>query len=273
VPGVTTFAPVPLPRCLLLTAALAAVSPGDSENPETAVDASTDSPASETWTQHFDRLWHQRDNRKTLEEIYALAKSAQKKSAEDFEANWRLAAVLVWESDGFADGSNAKARAGKEAWTLADKALSVKSQDVRAQYYGGTGIGLYSEGVGILTALGEGLEGKFRSRVEAALKLDKDFLDGAPQVLWGRYFFKLPWPKRDVSESIKVLRACVQEHPHNLRAKLYLAESLLDDGKKNEAKQLIDDIQTAPIGVDPPEDHRIKQRAQEWAKQHQADFG
>jgi hypothetical protein len=230
------------------------------------------SPQVESWTQRFDRRWTQRDERTVLEELYNMAKDAQKKNANDFDANVRLAAVLVWQADGLPDGTNAKAQSGKQGWSLADKARAVNPQDVRAQYYAGTGIGLYSEGVGILTALGEGLEGKFRSRVEAALKLDKNFLDGAPQMLMGRYFFKLPWPKRDVTESIKVLRTCIQEHPHNLRGKLYLAESLLEDGKKQEAKQLIEQIDAAPIGVDPPEDRRIKARAQQWAKQHQGDL-
>jgi hypothetical protein len=231
------------------------------------------SPPMESWTQRFDRRWSQRDEHNVLEELYNLAKEAQKKNANDFDANLRLAQVLDWQADGLADGTNAKAQSGKQGWNLAEKALAVNSQDVRAHYYAATGIGLYSEGVGILTALGEGLEGKFRSRAEAALKLDKNFLDGAPQVLWGRYFFKLPWPKRDVSESIKVLRVCTQEHPRNLRGKLYLAESLLDDGKKQEAKQLIEQIDAAPIGVDGPEDRRIKARAQQWAKQHQGDLG
>jgi len=263
---------VTFPISLLCSVLLAVtVSPGQSAAAE-PVDGGA-SPPVETWTQRFDRRWSQRDERSVLEELYNLAKDAQKKNANDFDANLRLAAVLVWQADGLADGTNAKAQSGKQGWNLAEKALAVNPEDVRAQYYGGTGIGLYSEGVGILTALGEGLEGKFRSRVEAALRLDKNFLDGAPQVLWGRFFFKLPWPKRDVAESIKVLRTCIQEHPHNLRAKLYLAESLLDDGKKQEAKQLIEQIDVAPIGVDPPEDRRIKARAQQWAKQHQGDLG
>ncbi len=263
---------MPFPISLLCSAVLAsAVSPGQSAAAEPA-DGGASAPV-ETWTQRFDRRWSQRDERGVLEELYNLAKDTQKKNANDFDANLRLAAVLVWQADGLADGTNAKAQSGKQGWSLADKALAANPEDVRAQYYAGTGIGLYSEGVGILTALGEGLEGKFRSRVEAALKLDKNFLDGAPQVLWGRYFFKLPWPKRDVAESIKVLRASTQEHPNNLRGKLYLAESLLDDGKKQEAKQLIEQIDAAPIGVDPPEDRRIKARAQQWAKQHQRDLG
>ncbi len=229
-------------------------------------------PAAESWTQHFDRLWPQRDNPKVLDELYNLVKAQQTRDPNHFDVNWRLAALLVWQADGLADGTDVKASFGKRGWELAEKAVEVWPNDIRAQYYMATGIGLYSEGVGILTALRQGLEGKFRSHTQEALKLNKDFLDGAPQVLWGRYFFKLPWPKRDVAESTKVLRACVQEHPSNLRGKLYLADSLLNEGQKAEAKKLVDEIAAAPLGTDPAEDRRIKARSAEWTKQHQKDL-
>jgi len=229
-------------------------------------------PSGENWTQHWDQIWPQRDNNKVLDELYNTVKAQQTKDPKDFEANVRFAALMVWQADGLADGTDAKASFGKRGWELAEKAVEIRPNDVRARYYAGTGIGLYSEGVGILTALRQGLEGKFRDHVQAALKLNKDFLDGAPQVLWGRYFFKLPWPKRDVAESIKVLRACVQDHPTDLRAKLYLADALLSEGQKSEAKKLVDEIAAAPLGTDPSEDRRIKARSAEWTKQHQKDL-
>jgi hypothetical protein len=123
--------------------------------------------------------------------------------------------------------------------------------------------------VGVLTALRQGLEGKFRSYSLAALRINRDFLDGAPLVLWGRYFFKLPWPKRDVGQSIKVLTSCLVTHPTNLRARLYLADALLSDDRKAEARKQIEQITAAPPGTDPSEDHRIRSRAAQWMKEHQ----
>jgi len=54
------------------------------------------------------------------------------------------------------------------------------------------------EGVGI-SLRSRNLEGKFRDRIwRAAL----DTTTGRrAQVVWGRYFFKLPWPKRNVGEA------------------------------------------------------------------------
>ena len=227
--------------------------------------------AAESWTQRFDRLWPQREDQKVLEELRNLAVTEQGKSPNDYDANWRLASVFVWEADGFPDGEQ-KAKVEKQAWDIADKAAQARPKQVQGQYYAGTGLGLYSEGVGILTALGQGLEGKFRGYSLAALRIDRDFLNGGPLMLWGRYFFKLPWPKRDVGQSIKVLTNTLVKHPSNLRVKLYLAEALLSDDKKGEARKQLDEIAAAPAGIDPSEDHRIKGRATEFAKAHEKDL-
>jgi hypothetical protein len=227
--------------------------------------------AAEGWTARFDRLWPQRDDPKILEEARNLAKAAQSKNPGDYDANWRLASVMVWDADGLPDGDQ-KAAIAKQAWEMAEKAVEVKPKEVQGQYYAGTGLGLYSEGVGILTALRQGLEGKFRGYSLAALRINRDFLDGGPLLLWGRYFFKLPWPKRDVGQSIKVLTNCLVKHPANLRAKLYLADALLSDDKKVEARKHIEQIIAAAQGRDPAEDHRIKDRAAQWMKDHQKDL-
>jgi hypothetical protein len=220
------------------------------------------------WRARFDELWSRRDDPKVLKELGPLVRDAAASDPAAFDASWRQAALAAWSADGAADGSDVKAQLGKAAWLAGDRAAGSKPDDVRGHYYSGVGVGLYSEGVGILTALREGLEGKFRDRVQAALRIDKDYLDGAPQVLWGRYFYKLPWPKRDVRRSIEVLGACVQDHPQNLRAKLYLADSLDDDLKKDEAKKLVQAVIDAPARNDEPEEKRVKALARKWMDAH-----
>lgn len=249
-----------------------ALEPSIAQEPSAAqpgVDAGAAVAEAPTWTQKFDRLWHQRDEGQVQDELLELLKAEQAKNTADVQV--RQAAMYVWRADGLPDGSDAKAAAGKSGWMTADKAIEARPNDVGAQYYAAAGIGLYSEGVGILTALGEGLESKFRGRVGEALRLNKDFLNGAPEVLWGRFFFKLPWPKRDVTESIKLLRATLRSHPRNLRGKLYLAEALFESGSRAEARQLMSEIGSAPLGEDPPEDRRIKVKATQWIAHHPID--
>jgi hypothetical protein len=224
------------------------------------------------WLAEWDDLWKRRNDPATVQRLEQIAEEHLAQDPDGFEANWRKAALIAWEADGEPDGSQTKAAKGKIAWEVADKAIHANQTDVRGHYYAGVGIGLYSEGVGVLAALSQGLEGKFRERILAALRINKDFLDGAPQVVWGRYFYKLPWPKRDPEESIKVLRVAVKTHPNNWRAKLYLADSLVLNGlpgQDDEAHQLVDRIIAAPGGGgDPAEEARIKERARQWKSKH-----
>jgi hypothetical protein len=229
------------------------------------------SAAAAEWLAEWDDLWKRRGDAAVVSRLEQLADEHLAEDPDGFETNWRQASLIAWEADGEPDGSQQKAAKGKVAWEAGDRAIQANPNDVRGHYYAGVGVGLYSEGVGILTALSQGLEGKFRERLLAALRINKDFLDGAPQVVWGRYFYKLPWPKRDLDESIKVLRVAVRTHPNNWRAKLYLADSLILnqlEGQDEEAHQLVDQILASQGGRDPPEEARIRQRALSWKKKH-----
>jgi hypothetical protein len=223
------------------------------------------------WMAEWNDLWKRRGEADAIRRLEQLLEENLSDDPSGFEISWRQAALIAWEADGEPDGSQEKAAKGKVAWEAGDRAINANQNDVRGHYYAGVGVGLYSEGVGILTALSQGLEGKFRERLLVALRINKDYLDGAPQVVWGRYFYKLPWPKRDLDESIKVLRVAVRTHPNNWRAKLYLADSLVLnqlEGQDEEAHQLVDEILAAHGGRDPPEEARIKERARKWKQKH-----
>jgi hypothetical protein len=223
------------------------------------------------WMATWDDLWKRRDDPAAIKQLETLTDQHLAEDPNGFETTRRQASLVAWEADGESDGSDEKAAKGKIAWEAGDKAIQANPGDVRGHYFSGVGVGLYSEGVGILTALSQGLEGKFRERMLAALRIDKDFQNGAPQVVWGRYFFKLPWPKRDLDESIRVLRAAMRSHPGNWRAKLYLADSLIVnglEGQDDEAHQLVQQILDAPGGHDPPEERRVKEMARRWKSKH-----
>jgi hypothetical protein len=228
--------------------------------------APADGPAG--WREQFDELWHRRGEVAAVEGMHRIVEQQLAAEPRSFDANWRLSALFNWEADAPGLDGDRKAELGKKGWEAGDRAIEARPDDVHAQYNAGTGLGLYSEGVGILTALSQGLEGKFRDRIQRALRLDKNFNDGAPQVVWGRYFFKLPWPKRDVDESIRVLTGLVESHPTNLRGKVYLADSLADAGSIEDARKLIQQVLDAPAGGDPPEDSRMKGLAREWMRNH-----
>jgi hypothetical protein len=251
---------------LLALALVAQPTPPGPPQPQRAAPGPIPAEGPAGWKEQFDELWRRRDEpgmEKQLEQILQQALAVEPRS---FEGNWRLASLYNWEAD--VKEGDEKAALGKKAWEAGDKAIAADASNVRGHYNSGVGIGLYSEGVGIITALSQGLEGKFRDRIQAALRIDKDYLDGAPQVVWGRYFFKLPWPKRDVGQSTKVLSEVVRAHPTNLRAKLYLADCYADDDKVEEGRKLAQQVLEATAGTDPPEERRLKKKARDWLEAH-----
>src|SRR5471032_632908 len=218
------------------------------------------------WQENFDTLWKTRDAPGVIAQLHQILEAPLAADKRSFDANWRLASLYNWEAN--QTEGDKKAGLGLKGWEAADIAIAVRPNDVHSQYFSATGLGLYAEGVGILTALQQGLEGKFRERIGAALKLDKEFQDGAPQVVWGRFFFKLPWPKRDDNESIRILTPLLETHPNNLRAKLYLADSLTDEGSAEDARKLVQQILDAPPGEDPPETRLLQTQARKWMASH-----
>ena len=260
-----TTPPAQPPAAAPAAPAATPAAPATAPAPPTAPAPAT-TPAASGWAGKWDELWKKRDQPAVMKEMHDILGQQISNDPKSFEANWRLASLYNWEANG-TEGDK-KAEFGKQAWAAGDVAAAAKPNDVRGHYQAGVGVGLYSEGIGILTALSQGIEGKFRDRMLAALKIDKDYLDGAPQVVWGRYFFKLPWPKRDVDQSIKVLEDCLASHPDNWRGKIYLADSLADNGKTEDARRFVQDVLDARNGSDPPEDKRLKEMAKKWMGSH-----
>jgi tetratricopeptide (TPR) repeat protein len=209
----------------------------------------------------LDALNARRAEPAALKEQEDTLKKELQAAPEDYELLWRSARLLVWQADGAGD-DRLKKVLGKQAWDACDKGVKLAPGRVECQYFGAAGIGVYSQAVGILKALKDGLEGKFNERLDAAIKIDPTFDRGAPWLAKGRYHYELPWPKRDLSESAKLYEKAIAKFPDNLRAYYYLAETLLADDKAEKAKEAILKVKQGSAAYDPAEGRRV----QEWAK-------
>lgn len=121
-------------------------------------------------------------------------------------------------------------------------------------------MGNYALGLGVVQALAMGLEARFKNRLEQAGRLAPGFQFGGIDVAWGRFYEKLPWPKRDRQQAEAHLRLVLtQWYGNNLRARVYLADTLTHLGRTAEAKKLLEEVAAAPVGrYDPPEERRAK---------------
>jgi hypothetical protein len=212
-------------------------------------------------TARLDELWKTRDDSTSLKASDDAIVDGLKTFPEDAEILWRASRLRWWVADG-ATESKLRKQLSREGWTLGERGVKAKADGMQAHYYIALNIGAYSQAVGILKALSEGLEGKFNDELEKARKGDTSYDRYGPKTAKGRYYWELPWPKRDLEKSRLELKSVLEKHPEHLRAWLYLAETELKDGKTKEAKACLDKVQTGAEGYDPPEARRIKK----WAK-------
>ncbi len=196
-----------------------------------------------------DKLFRQGglENYKQAIELYL---KRLEENPNSYEANWKCARAYREYGD---DARKAKvegwkkicAEYGKKGMQYGAKAIELEPDRPDGHYYYGLSVGVYSDGVSILTALGEGLKNKTQTSFEKAYEIDKMYKDGGPMISLGRFWAVLPWPMRDRKKSLKYYREYQETEwfATNTEAQLFLAELLIQMGgkeKKAEAKGFVD---------------------------------
>lgn len=184
------------------------------------------------------------ENYKRSIDLYLKALEA---NPNDYEANWKCARAHM----GYAEKARKEkaegwkdicAKYGKEGMKYALKAIEQEPDKPDGHYYYGLNVGIYSDGVSILTALAEGLKGKTQSSLEKAYELDKMYNEAGPILSLGRFWAVVPWPYKDKKKALKFYREYQKTRYFNekVEGKIYLAEVLLElKGNKKEAKVLL----------------------------------
>lgn len=210
----------------------------------------------------LDLLHAQRDDPAALAEAHRLAAAALAAAPSDYGTLWRAARGRFTESDQPTRSEEERSRLGKEAYDLAERAIAARPDGVDGHYWAALGIGNYAAGMGVLRALSNGIEGKFKRPLARATALDIGYDHGNIPVMWAAYYLELPWPKRDRARAAQELKRALELNPANLRARLYQARIAVDEGRPAEARALLTAIATATVGkYDPPDERRVKEEA------------
>ena len=209
-----------------------------------------------------DAAWRLRDQPDGLRAGEAALDEAARLEPGAYAVLWRQARLLVWQAEDPAITDEVKSRLGKRAWDLAEQAAALNPGGVEGWFYAAAGMGNYSLGIGILSALTQGIEGKFKDRLGRAEKVDAGFLAGGVPVAWGRFWFKLPWPKHDARRSRAALAAALAQNADNVRAHVYLGDLEADEGHKQEARAAWQAaLDAVPERYDGPEGRRWQAEA------------
>jgi hypothetical protein len=202
-------------------------------------------------------LWAERRDPAKADEALRLATAALAERPDAPERMFWKARFSLWVGDSLTDPKERK-RLGRDAWSAGDELARAKPEWVAGHYFAAAGIGLYCSGAGVLSIIGEGLDSKFNERLERALALDPRFEHQGPRLAKGRYFFEMPWPKRNLAKSAVWYQQVLDDDPRNLRAMAWLAETLWREGNVPAALTQLEHVREGHIEGDLPEEERVK---------------
>ena len=209
-----------------------------------------------------DTLYKDRENpasAKKATDIWAARLAADPK---DFDSAYRLAQARYWL------GSNGlpppERKPALEAGIAAARtAIALRPVRPEGHFWLAANMGALAESFGMRQGI------KYRGEIKEALlttlKLDPAFLDGSADRALGRWYYKVPglFGGSDKQSEIH-LRKSLTYNPNSIISHLFLAETLADLGRKDEARQECQAAIDAPI--DPnwaPEDKRFKEQAKQ----------
>jgi hypothetical protein len=166
---------------------------------------------------------------------------------------WRAARFYFWASDDPGVAKEQRSRWGKGRLGPGRDARSPSIRnDVAGYYWAALCMGNYAIGLGVVKALSQGWRRSSATGWTRAQALNPGYELGAAEIAWGRFFDKLPWPKRDRKKAEEHLRRRIELNPYALRARVYLASSYLDADRAIEAKHLLDEVAAASPATTTP---------------------
>jgi tetratricopeptide (TPR) repeat protein len=221
--------------------------------------------AEPTAVQRMDALWASREDSESLRRLIEIGENAARER-EDFETEWRIARACVFLAERQENRTLKKALAVK-GMEWGRKAIEKEPDRVEGHYYYGSTVGQYGTTIGMLTAVTQGIAGKFEASMTRSIEIDNDYDEGGARIALGRFYYVLPWPKKDLERSRRYLEESLRRHPRRLLARLYLADTYYDLGKKTRARRELQQVLRSEV---PPEETVMKphdlarERMQQW---------
>jgi tetratricopeptide (TPR) repeat protein len=252
-------------RSVLLIASLAASVPAFGQAgsaPDAARQERATATAPPELLAEIDAVYRERDTPGALQAMEATLEDAARSWPGDYEVLWRLARHYFWLSDDPHLDKEEKSRLGRRAWEYGDLATAAEPERVEGWHYAAAGMGNYALGIGVISAMRQGIEGKFKERLSRAEQIDGGFESGAIQTAWGRFWYELPWPKYSARRSSRALGEALRMNPDNVRANVYVADLQEKEGDPAKAREALQRAVANPPGrYDAPEERRWQEVA------------
>jgi tetratricopeptide (TPR) repeat protein len=208
-----------------------------------------------------DALYRNRATLASARDAAAIWDTRLKSDPSNFDAAWKLARAMYWLGGHDAEaGRRGQLERGVEAGR---NAAALEPRRPEGYFWMAADMGELAESFGLRQGLK--YRGDIKDALEAVLRLDPGFQDGSADRALGRWYFKVPalfgGSKKKSEEH---LRTSLTYNPNSISSHYFLAETLLDMGRDDDAREELRKAVAAPI--DPawePEDREFKKLAED----------
>jgi hypothetical protein len=206
------------------------------------------------------RLYARRDDLASARRAAELWKEELAHAPRNFEAAWTLARADYWLGGHAPDAE--RRRFLEDGVDAGRTASSLEANRPEGYFWMAANMGALAESFG--TRQGLKYRKPIKEALETVLRIDPAFQAGSADRALGRWYFKVPslfGGSHKLAE--EHLRASLKYDPHSTASHFFLAEVLLDDGRKSEGRAELQQVLDAPENPEwAPEDREFKARAQ-----------
>jgi hypothetical protein len=207
-----------------------------------------------------DALYARRDDLASARQAAAIWQSRLERNPKDFESAWKLARGLYWLGG---HASDAERKTLLERGIAAGRtAASLEANRPEGHFWIAANMGTLAESFGLRQGLK--YRGDIRDALLTVLKLDPAFQKGSADRALGRWYYTVPGlfgGSRKKSE--EHLRKSLSYDPNSTASHYFLAEMLIADGRKADARAELRKVIDLPSDPEwAPEDREFKQKAQ-----------
>jgi tetratricopeptide (TPR) repeat protein len=209
-----------------------------------------------------DALYRDRETPASASGAAAIWAARLAANPRDFESAWKLARARYWlGTNGLPEPER---KAALEAGIAAGRAAAaLEPKRPEGHFWIGANMGALAESFGLRQGIK--YRGAIKEALQTTLQLDPAFADGSADRALGRWYYKVPglFGGSD-RKSEEHLRKALAYNPDSIITRLFLAETLDEMGRKDEARKMLQAAIDAPLDPEwTPEDRRFKQQAKE----------
>ena len=195
-------------------------------------------------------------NARAASEIWAARLAAD---SHDFESASKLARAQYWL--GTQGPIEARRAALERGTSVSRRATTISPSRPEGYFWMAANMGALAESFGVRQGLK--YRGAIKDALETVLRIDPAFQKGSADRALGRWYFKVPGLFGGSNKkSEEHLRASFAYDPDSIASHYFLAETLLDEHRDQDARDEVRRVLEAPVDPDwVPEDEDFKHKA------------